>query len=132
MPTVVVQTVQRIMHRAVFVPIMTGKRSRFPAAALFVARRVPAVRKIIPRFIAFGPRPEHAPAFARRAPHSAVPAASTAGTGNRARSRTGPSAAGRMPPLAGVSATGAGAADQLSDRGGPAGIRGGPPLNWDP
>ncbi|KRE81681.1 FAD-dependent oxidoreductase [Arthrobacter sp. Soil763] len=66
-PTVVVQTGQRLMHRAVFGPIMAGKRSRFPAAALFLARNVPAVRSIIPRFIAFGPRPEHAPAFARRA-----------------------------------------------------------------
>ena len=80
LPTVVVQTVQRVMQRAVFVPIMTGKRSRLPATALFVARRVPAVRSIIPRFIAFGPRPEHAPAFARRAPqHPQVPAVPAAG-----------------------------------------------------
>ena len=56
------------MQRAIFAPIMTEKRTKFPAAALFVARRVPAFRTIIPRFIAFGPRPEHAPAFARRAP----------------------------------------------------------------
>lgn len=68
MPTVVVQTVQRAMHRAIFGPIMAGKRATVPAVALFLARRVPAVRRIIPRFIAFGPRPEHAPAFARRAP----------------------------------------------------------------
>jgi 2-polyprenyl-6-methoxyphenol hydroxylase-like FAD-dependent oxidoreductase len=67
LPTVIVQTVQRIMQRAIFVPVMTGKRTKFPAAALFFARHVPAFRKIIPRFIAFGPRPEHAPAFARRA-----------------------------------------------------------------
>jgi len=65
-PTVVVQTAQRLMHRAVFGPIMAGKRTKVPAAALFVARRVPAVRKIMPRLIGFGPRPEHAPAFARR------------------------------------------------------------------
>ena len=78
LPTVVVQSVQRLMQRAIFVPIMTGKRSRFPGAALFVARHVPAVRSIIPRFIAFGPRPEHAPAFARRAPQRPqVPGAST-------------------------------------------------------
>jgi 2-polyprenyl-6-methoxyphenol hydroxylase-like FAD-dependent oxidoreductase len=66
LPTVIVQTGQRLMHRAVFGPIMAGKRATFPAAALFLARRIPAVRRIIPRFIAFGPRPEHAPAFARR------------------------------------------------------------------
>src|SRR6478735_5812029 len=65
-PTVVVQTAQRLMHRAVFGPIMAGKRTKVPATALFVARRVPAVRKIMPRLIGFGPRPEHAPAFARR------------------------------------------------------------------
>lgn len=66
-PTVIVQTAQRLMHRAVFGPIMTGKRTKIPVAVLFLARHVPAVRRIIPRFIAFGPRPEHAPAFARRA-----------------------------------------------------------------
>jgi 2-polyprenyl-6-methoxyphenol hydroxylase-like FAD-dependent oxidoreductase len=66
MPTVVVQTVQRIMHRAVFVPLFTGKRSGAPPVVLFVARHVPAVRKVMPRLIAFGPRPEHAPDFARR------------------------------------------------------------------
>jgi 2-polyprenyl-6-methoxyphenol hydroxylase-like FAD-dependent oxidoreductase len=66
MPTVVVQTVQRIMHRAVFVPLFTGKRSGAPPVLLFIARHVPAVRKVMPRLIAFGPRPEHAPDFARR------------------------------------------------------------------
>lgn len=67
LPTVVVQTGQRLMHRAVFGPIMAGQRTKFPAVALFLARRIPAVRRIIPRLIGFGPRPEHAPAFARRA-----------------------------------------------------------------
>ncbi|WP_306913569.1 MULTISPECIES: FAD-dependent oxidoreductase [unclassified Arthrobacter] len=65
-PTVVVQTVQRLLHRVLFEPIMTGKRSGAPAVLLFLARRVPAVGRLAPRFIAFGPRPEHAPAFARR------------------------------------------------------------------
>ncbi|MET4093522.1 FAD-dependent oxidoreductase [Arthrobacter sp. UYCu712] len=67
-PTVVVQTVQRVMHRVVFGPIMTGQRSGAPAVLLFLARRIPAVGRLVPRFVAFGPRPEHAPAFARRAP----------------------------------------------------------------
>jgi 2-polyprenyl-6-methoxyphenol hydroxylase-like FAD-dependent oxidoreductase len=66
MPTVVVQTVQRMMHRAVFVPLFTGRRSGAPAIVLFIARHVPAARKVMPRLIAFGPRPEHAPGFARR------------------------------------------------------------------
>jgi 2-polyprenyl-6-methoxyphenol hydroxylase-like FAD-dependent oxidoreductase len=67
-PTVIVQTVQRIMHRLIFGPIMTGKRSGAPAVLLFLGRRIPAIGRVMPRFIAFGPRPEHAPAFARRAP----------------------------------------------------------------
>ncbi|MGO4493372.1 FAD-dependent oxidoreductase [Arthrobacter sp. 2YAF22_2] len=67
LPTVIVQSAQRLMHRAVFGPVMAGKQTRVPAAALFVARHLPAVRRIIPRLIGFGPRPEHAPAFARRA-----------------------------------------------------------------
>lgn len=67
-PTVIVQTVQRILHRLVFGPIMTGQRSGAPAVLLFLGRRIPAIGRVMPRFIAFGPRPEHAPAFARRAP----------------------------------------------------------------
>jgi 2-polyprenyl-6-methoxyphenol hydroxylase-like FAD-dependent oxidoreductase len=70
MPTIVVQTVQRIMHRAVFVPLFAGKRIGAPPAVLFVVRHVPIVRRILPRIIAFGPRPEHAPGFARRVQRS--------------------------------------------------------------
>ncbi|MDI3210614.1 FAD-dependent oxidoreductase [Arthrobacter sp. AL12] len=66
-PTVIVQTVQRIMHRLIFGPIMTGKRAGAPAVLLFLGRRIPAIGRVMPRFIAFGPRPEHAPSFARRA-----------------------------------------------------------------
>ena len=66
MPTVVVQTVQRLMHRAVFVPLFTGKRIGVPPFPLFVVRHIPLARRLLPRMIAFGPRPEHAPAFARR------------------------------------------------------------------
>lgn len=66
MPTVVVQTVQRIMHRVVFVPLFAGKRVGAPPGLLFVVRNVPLARGLLPRVIAFGPRPEHAPGFARR------------------------------------------------------------------
>lgn len=66
MPTVVVQTVQRIMHRVVFVPLFAGKRVGAPPALLFVVRHVPLARGLLPRVIAFGPRPENAPGFARR------------------------------------------------------------------
>ena len=70
MPTVVVQTVQRIMHRVVFVPLFAGKRVGPPPALLFVVRHLPLARRILPRVIAFGPRPEHAPGFARRVQRS--------------------------------------------------------------
>jgi 2-polyprenyl-6-methoxyphenol hydroxylase-like FAD-dependent oxidoreductase len=65
-PTIVVQTVQRIMHRAVFVPLFAGRTPGPPPALLFVIRHAPAVRRILSQLIAFGPRPEHAPGFARR------------------------------------------------------------------
>ncbi|MBP1137817.1 2-polyprenyl-6-methoxyphenol hydroxylase-like FAD-dependent oxidoreductase [Arthrobacter sp. PvP023] len=67
MPTVIVQTVQRVMHRAVFVPLFAGQRPGAPPVLLFFVRHAPVVRRLLPRLIAFGPRPEHAPAFARRA-----------------------------------------------------------------
>jgi 2-polyprenyl-6-methoxyphenol hydroxylase-like FAD-dependent oxidoreductase len=66
MPTVVVQTVQRIMHRVIFVPLFEGKRIGAPPILVFVVRHVPMARRLLPRMIAFGPRPEHAPGFARR------------------------------------------------------------------
>ncbi|MDR6414295.1 FAD-dependent oxidoreductase [Pseudarthrobacter sulfonivorans] len=66
MPTVVLQTVQRFMHRVVFVPLFAGKRTGVPPFLLFVVRHSPVARRLLPRMIAFGPRPEHAPAFARR------------------------------------------------------------------
>lgn len=65
-PTVIIQTVQRGMHRAVFVPLFSGKRSGAPPFVQFVGRHFPAMRRILPRLIAIGPLPEHAPAFARR------------------------------------------------------------------
>ncbi|MDQ1056902.1 2-polyprenyl-6-methoxyphenol hydroxylase-like FAD-dependent oxidoreductase [Arthrobacter globiformis] len=65
-PTVIIQTVQRGMHRAVFIPLFSGKRSGAPPFVQFVGRHFPAMRRILPRLIAIGLRPEHAPAFARR------------------------------------------------------------------
>lgn len=66
LPTIVVQTVQRIMHRAVFVPLFAGKRPAAPTVLLFILRHAPVLRRVVPRLIAFGPLPEHAPDFARR------------------------------------------------------------------
>ncbi|WP_411375421.1 FAD-dependent oxidoreductase [Arthrobacter sp. MPF02] len=66
MPTVVMQTVQRVMHRAVFVPLFSGRTPAVQPVAGFIVRHAPVVRRALPRLIAFGPRPEHAPGFARR------------------------------------------------------------------
>ncbi|TLM82179.1 FAD-dependent oxidoreductase [Pseudarthrobacter sp. NamE2] len=66
MPTVVVQTVQRVMHRAVFVPLFSGRTPAVQPVVKFIVRHAPVVRRVLPRLIAFGPRPEHAPGFARR------------------------------------------------------------------
>ncbi|MFF5793486.1 FAD-dependent oxidoreductase [Paeniglutamicibacter sp. NPDC012692] len=65
-PTNLIQGVQRIMHHEVFAPLFTGKRSGGPPAMLFWARHVPVARTVMPRLIGLGPRPEHAPDFARR------------------------------------------------------------------
>ncbi|MFD7449943.1 FAD-dependent oxidoreductase [Kitasatospora sp. NPDC059827] len=65
-PTVVMQRLQRVLHGIMFVPVLTGRRSGPPTAFAAVARRVPAVRIGLSRLLAIGPRPEHAPAFARR------------------------------------------------------------------
>ncbi|MFD2361001.1 MULTISPECIES: orotate phosphoribosyltransferase [unclassified Arthrobacter] len=80
MPTVAVQAVQRLMHRVIFVPLFAGTLSgdmlagKRPGASFswqrllfFFLRHNPVVRRLLPRLIGFGPRPEHAPAFARPA-----------------------------------------------------------------
>ncbi|WP_157641073.1 FAD-dependent oxidoreductase [Longispora albida] len=66
MPTVVLQAVQRLLHRFVFAPVLRGETSGPPSLLLTLAQRVPGFRKLPARMVAFGPRPEHAPDFARR------------------------------------------------------------------
>lgn len=65
-PMVIVQGVQRVLHRNVFAAAFAGKRSGPPPAVLILARHIPAIRRVLAQLIAFGPRPEHAPEFARR------------------------------------------------------------------
>jgi 2-polyprenyl-6-methoxyphenol hydroxylase-like FAD-dependent oxidoreductase len=65
-PTVVVQNGQRLLQRVMFEKQFAGKRSGPPKAMLFLSRVFPRLRKIPARFVGFGPRPEHAPDFARR------------------------------------------------------------------
>jgi len=64
-PTVVVQTGQRLLQRVMFEKQFAGKRSGPPKALLFLSRVFPRLRQIPARFVGFGPRPEHAPEFAR-------------------------------------------------------------------
>ena len=65
-PTAVVQLAQRGLHRLVFRPALAGRTPPALRVVSALARRVPAVTALPARMIAFGPRPEHAPAFARR------------------------------------------------------------------
>jgi len=66
LPTRIIQTMQRILHRVVFEPAFKGRRSGAPGLLVFIARHVPAFRTLPARLVGFGPRPEHAPDFARR------------------------------------------------------------------
>lgn len=65
-PTVILQFAQRILHRLLFVPTFEGRRAGPPRIVLWLARYVPGFTALPARLIAFGPRPEHAPDFARR------------------------------------------------------------------
>ncbi|GII66632.1 hypothetical protein Skr01_67170 [Sphaerisporangium krabiense] len=67
-PTVIVQNGQRLLQRFMFGAQFTGRRSGPPKALLLLSRTFPRLRTIPARFVGFGPRPEHAPAFARRTP----------------------------------------------------------------
>ncbi|MCU1648745.1 MAG: FAD-dependent oxidoreductase [Nocardia sp.] len=73
LPTVVTQTMQRIVHALVVGPAVAGKRnlSNFRTAPLPLRlfRRIPLLRDLPPIFVSRGVLPEHAPDFARRPPH---------------------------------------------------------------
>ena len=66
LPTMLVQGLQRILHRAVMRPVMAGKRNGPPAAMIKLLARFPWLSYIPARLLGLGVRPEHAPAFARR------------------------------------------------------------------
>ena len=68
LPTVLVQGLQRLMHRVIAVPALDGRLEGPPAAVVTLMRRVPAARVVPAYLIGVGFRPERAPAFARRAP----------------------------------------------------------------
>ncbi|KJK59423.1 FAD-dependent oxidoreductase [Saccharothrix sp. ST-888] len=65
-PTVVLQGLQRLLHTAISEATLSGRRVGPPPQLLLATRYLPGLRQIPTRLIALGPRPEHAPAFARR------------------------------------------------------------------
>ena len=65
-PTVIMQRVQLMLHDGFFAPVLTGRRVGPPTSIVLATRYLPGFRQLPSRLIAFGPRPEHAPAFARR------------------------------------------------------------------
>lgn len=66
LPTVVVQTLQRLIHKVIFGPAVKGQLHHPPRALVAIARRMPWLRRVPPLMVGFGPRPEHAPDFAKR------------------------------------------------------------------
>jgi 2-polyprenyl-6-methoxyphenol hydroxylase-like FAD-dependent oxidoreductase len=66
LPTVLVQALQRLLHRGLVAPILDGRRMGPPKPLLALMRRVPQVSFVPAYLIGVGLRPEHAPAFARR------------------------------------------------------------------
>lgn len=73
LPTRLVQGLQRVLHRAVLRPVMAGKRNGPPAAMIALFARFPRLSYVPARLLGLGFRPEHAPAFARRAMERAEP-----------------------------------------------------------
>jgi 2-polyprenyl-6-methoxyphenol hydroxylase-like FAD-dependent oxidoreductase len=68
LPTILVQSLQRIMHRVVVAPVVEGRRMGPPTPVLDLLSHLPRVSYLPAYRIGVGFRPEHAPAFARRPP----------------------------------------------------------------
>ena len=66
LPTILIQGLQRLVHRGMAAPVVQGLRMEPPRPLLVIMRRVPQATAAIAYLIGFGIRPEHAPAFARR------------------------------------------------------------------
>jgi 2-polyprenyl-6-methoxyphenol hydroxylase-like FAD-dependent oxidoreductase len=67
-PTAVTQGVQRSLQRGLLGPLLRGADPTPPATLLGLVQRLPWLSVVPAYFIGVGVRPEHAPAFARRAP----------------------------------------------------------------
>ncbi|WP_017615452.1 FAD-dependent oxidoreductase [Nocardiopsis salina] len=68
LPTMLVQALQRGIHRNVVTPILEGQRAGPPKPIIAALRRFPALTRVPAHLVGLGLRPEHAPEFARRAP----------------------------------------------------------------
>lgn len=66
MATVMVQTLQRMMHRGLVRPILDGRRLGPPRPVLALLRSFPRATSLTAYLIGVGIRPEHAPPFAVR------------------------------------------------------------------
>jgi 2-polyprenyl-6-methoxyphenol hydroxylase-like FAD-dependent oxidoreductase len=86
LPTVLVQCLQRLLHRGLVASIIDGRRMGPPAPVLALLRRVPQLSVLPAYLIGVGVRPEHAPDFARR------PAAPPSGTAPSAGAAVSPGA----------------------------------------
>ncbi|RKS09076.1 2-polyprenyl-6-methoxyphenol hydroxylase-like FAD-dependent oxidoreductase [Nocardiopsis sp. Huas11] len=64
--TVLVQGVQRLMHRNVIAPVLERRRTGPPEAMTALVKRFPQLGVVPAYVIGVGVRPEHAPEFARR------------------------------------------------------------------
>ena len=62
----ITQTIQRVMHRRLVVPVFAGADGTPPAAFAAVLQKLPWLTVIPARVIGVGVRPERAPEFARR------------------------------------------------------------------
>jgi 2-polyprenyl-6-methoxyphenol hydroxylase-like FAD-dependent oxidoreductase len=68
-PTIVVQALQRFLHRNLVIPILEGRRAGPPKPVLALLHRAPQLTRATAYLIGVGIRPEHAPDYARRGPH---------------------------------------------------------------
>ncbi|GAB3477884.1 2-polyprenyl-6-methoxyphenol hydroxylase-like FAD-dependent oxidoreductase [Amycolatopsis cihanbeyliensis] len=66
LPTILVQTLQRTLHRVVVRPVVEGRRNGPPKPMVRLMWAVPKATFLPAYLVGIGLRPEHAPAFARR------------------------------------------------------------------
>jgi 2-polyprenyl-6-methoxyphenol hydroxylase-like FAD-dependent oxidoreductase len=70
-PTLLTQSLQRLLHRLVFEPVLAGQAGSGaprPSRLIRLLGRFPRLQAIPAYLFAIGALPEHAPPFARRSP----------------------------------------------------------------